>query len=152
VVRTTPLGASGAPLKAGAFVRAEIDPVPVAATLLLDREAILTRDGRNYVFRVRGDRAEQVPIQLGATGARIAEVDGGIDENDRVVVGDVVERLADGAPVDVTGDRPLPSGSPGSAPADGGAAVTTSASPDGGAGVAPADDAAAAAIATGAEG
>ena len=100
-----------AALKAGAFVRAEIDPVPIADSLLLDREAILTRDGRNYVFRVRGDRAEQVPIELGATGARLAEVNSGVEENDRVVVGDVVERLADGAPVSVTGERPLPAGS-----------------------------------------
>ena len=85
--------------------------MPIADSLLLDREAILTRDGRNYVFRRRGDRAEQVPIELGATGARLAEIDGGVAEGDQVVVGDVVERLADGAPIRVTGERPLPSGS-----------------------------------------
>jgi RND family efflux transporter MFP subunit len=112
-----PLDGAGAPLKAGAFVRAEIDPVPVSDSLLLDREAILTRDGRNYVFRVRGQRAEMVPIELGATGARVAAVNRGIDENDRLVVGDVVERLADGAPVNVTGDRPLPRASSPTAPA-----------------------------------
>ena len=71
------------PLKAGAFVRAEIDPVPIADSLLLDREAILTRDGRNYVFRVHGERAEQVPIELGATGARLAEVHAGVDEDEQ---------------------------------------------------------------------
>ena len=47
---------AAAPLKAGAFVRAEIDPVPIAHSLLIDREAVLTRDGRNYVFRIRDDR------------------------------------------------------------------------------------------------
>jgi multidrug efflux pump subunit AcrA (membrane-fusion protein) len=121
-----PLDATAMPLKAGAFVRAEIDPVPMADSLLLDREAILTRDGRSYVFRRSGDRAEQVPIELGATGARLAEIDGGIAEGDQVVVGDVVERLADGAPIRVTGERPLPSGSSVSPPEGAGGEMATS--------------------------
>jgi RND family efflux transporter MFP subunit len=121
-----PLEASAILLKAGAFVRAEIDPVPIGDSLLLDREAILTRDGRNYVFRRRGDRAEQVPIELGATGARLAEIDGGVGDGDQVVVGDVVERLADGAPIRVTGERPLPIGSSVSPPEGGGGAMPTS--------------------------
>ncbi len=126
-----PLDAAPTLLKAGAFVRAEIDPVAIGDSLLLDREAILTRDGRNYVFRRRGDRAEQVPIELGATGARLAEIDGGVAEGDQVVVGDVVERLADGAPIRVTGERPLPSGSSVSPPEDGGAGVMTTSTESG---------------------
>jgi RND family efflux transporter MFP subunit len=121
-----PLEAAGVPLKAGAFVRAEIDPRPLGDSLLVDREAILTRDGRNYVFRRRGDRAEQVAIEIGATGARLAEIDGGIEEGEQVVVGDVVERLADGAPIQVTGERPLPSGSSVSPPEGAGGAMDAS--------------------------
>jgi hypothetical protein len=138
-----PLEAAGVPLKAGAFVRAEIDPVPLGDSLLVDREAILTRDGRSYVFRLRGDRAEQVAIGIGATGARLAEVDGGVAEGEQVVVGDVVERLADGAPIQVTRERPLPSGSSVSPPADGGGAVATSPSGASGESELPAADAAA---------
>jgi hypothetical protein len=121
-----PLEVAGVPLKAGAFVRAEIDPRPLCDSLLVDREAILTRDGRNYVFRRRGDRAEQVAIEIGATGARLAEIDGGIEEGEQVVVGDVVERLADGAPIQVTGERPLPSGSSVSPPEGAGGAMDAS--------------------------
>jgi RND family efflux transporter MFP subunit len=141
-----PLEIAGVPLKAGAFVRAEIDPVPLGDSLLVDREAILTRDGRNYVFRRRGDRAEQVAIELGATGARLAAVDRGVEEGEQVVVGDVVERLADGAPIQVSGERPLPSGSSVSPP-EGGVAVTSSSDE----GAEPAD-ASPAAVAPGAEG
>jgi RND family efflux transporter MFP subunit len=114
-----PIEVPGAPLKAGAFVRGDIDPVPIAESLLLDREAILTRDGRSYAFRRTGDRVEQVPIELGAVGARVAEVARGLGEGEQVVVGDVVERLADGATIRVTGERPLPIGSSVSAPAEG---------------------------------
>jgi membrane fusion protein, multidrug efflux system len=111
-----PIETSGAVVKAGAFVRGDIDPVPIAESLLIDREAILTRDGRNFVFRASGDRAQQVPIELGAVGARLAEVARGLAEGEQVVLGDVVERLADGAPIRVTAQRPLPIGSSISAP------------------------------------
>jgi RND family efflux transporter MFP subunit len=116
-----PIVADAAVVKAGAFVRGDIDPVPVAEALLLDREAVLVRDGRSYAFRRRGGAVEQVPIELGAIGARLAEVHRGLDEGDQVVVGDVVERLADGAPVEVTGERALPIGSSVSAPEGDGA-------------------------------
>jgi RND family efflux transporter MFP subunit len=118
-----PLDGAGTPIKAGAFVRAEIDPVPIGDSLLLDREAVLTRDGRNYVFRISGDRAEQVAIELGATGARLAAVDRGVAEGERLVVGDVVERLADGAPLKITGDRPLPRAAPALPESEGGRAL-----------------------------
>ena len=48
-----------------------------------------------------------------------------------MVVGDVVERLADGAPIRVTGERPLPSGSSVSPPEGGGAGVMTTSTESG---------------------
>ncbi|HVR29266.1 MAG TPA: efflux RND transporter periplasmic adaptor subunit [Thermoanaerobaculia bacterium] len=122
-----PIEADAAVVKAGAFVRGEIDPVPAAEALLIDREAVLVRDGRSYAFRHRDGTAEQVSIELGAIGARLAEVHRGLDDGDQVVVGDVVERLADGSPIRVIGERPLPLGPSAAEPVGvAGARVTTS--------------------------
>ena len=105
-----PIDADAAVIKAGAFVRGDIDPVPVAEALLVDREAILLRDGRSFAFRHAGGMAERIAIELGAVGARVAEVHSGLAEGDEVVVGEVVERLADGAAIQVSERRILPAG------------------------------------------
>jgi hypothetical protein len=105
-----PIEADAASVKAGAFVRGDIDPVPVAEALLLDREAILVRDGRSFAFRHANGTAERVGVELGAIGARVAEVHRGLAEGDEVVVGEVVERLQDGSPIEVSQRRDLPVG------------------------------------------
>jgi RND family efflux transporter MFP subunit len=86
-------------LKAGAFVRGEIEPSMKDAVLLVDRSALITLDGRTYAFRVSDGRAERVPVRLGVVGEGDAEVLSGLAEGDEVVVGRIVARLADGAQV-----------------------------------------------------
>ena len=107
-------------VKSGAFVRAEIRPTPRSGVLVVDRSALLLRDGRSYVFKIlRGDmegsdranndRADddrvngtlvaQTPVRVGARGTQSVEILDGLSEGDAVVVGTIVERLADGSRV-----------------------------------------------------
>jgi RND family efflux transporter MFP subunit len=95
-------------VKAGSYARAEVlatrpDPRP-----LVDRSALLMRDGRSYVFRVEGSVARRTPVRVGALVDERAEILSGVAEGDRVVRGAVVTRLADGDEIRVedaaTGD------------------------------------------------
>jgi len=86
-------------LKSGAFVRAEISPGPRPETLLVERSAIAQREGSSFVFRLADGRAERVNVRLGVLGLKDAEVLDGLEQDDVVVVGDVVGRLATGARV-----------------------------------------------------
>ena len=85
--------------KAGAFVRAEIRPKTDGATIV-ERAAVLNRDGRAYVFSAQAGRARQIEVTLGATGARWVEIRSGAKPGDAVITGPLIERLADGAPID----------------------------------------------------
>ncbi|MEE2775517.1 MAG: efflux RND transporter periplasmic adaptor subunit [Acidobacteriota bacterium] len=96
-----PIPDSVAGVKAGAFVRAEISAAPQGESLLVDRDAILRRDGRTYVFRRSGTSVERVSVGLGAVGAMEVEVRTGLGEGDEIVVGEVIQRLSDGASVSV---------------------------------------------------
>lgn len=86
-------------IKAGAFVRAEIEPTARSGVLVVDRAAILAREGRTFVFRLSDGVAERVPIRVGVTGTSEVEVLNGVASGDRVVVGEAVERLESGARV-----------------------------------------------------
>jgi RND family efflux transporter MFP subunit len=86
-------------IKAGAFVRAEIEPAPRQGALLVDRAAVTRQDGAAFVFRVVDGTVERRPVRLGIVGAREAEILSGLSEADEVVVGAVVARLMDGAPI-----------------------------------------------------
>ncbi|MFQ5699817.1 MAG: efflux RND transporter periplasmic adaptor subunit [Myxococcota bacterium] len=88
-------------IKAGAFVRAEVDPSPRVGALLVDRASVVRRDGAAMVFRVKDGIAERVPVQIGVEGPREVEILGGLQPDDEVVVGDVVSRLMDGARIRV---------------------------------------------------
>jgi len=83
-------------VKAGSYARAEVvasrsDPRP-----LVDRSALLMRDGRSYVFRKVGNVAHRIPVRVGALVDDRAEILSGVAEGDLVVRGAVVTRLADG--------------------------------------------------------
>jgi RND family efflux transporter MFP subunit len=86
-------------LKSGAFVRAEISPGPRPEALLVERSAVVQREGSSFVFRVADGRAERVTVRLGVLGLQDAEVLEGLAEGDRVVLGEVAGRLSDGARV-----------------------------------------------------
>jgi len=85
--------------KAGAFVRAEIWPRTPGGAVIVERAAVLNRDGRAYVFSAQAGRARQVEVTVGATGARWVEIRNGAEPGDTVITGPLIERLADGAPL-----------------------------------------------------
>ena len=80
-------------LQPGMFVRAAIAGKIYPDKLMVPNEAILTRDGRPLVFKVEGDQAKWVYVQLGLRNDRFAEVEsvlqgGPLDEGTLVVVSD----------------------------------------------------------------
>ena len=91
--------------KSGAFVRAKITPVATRQGVIVPRSSVLRRDGVSYVFRVVDNRAVQTTIAVGVTGLRLAEVIDGLEAGDSVIVGGLIDRLADGSPVTVRGTR-----------------------------------------------
>jgi HlyD family secretion protein len=78
-------------LRAGMSANVEIE-VERRENVLLVPNAAVRRDretGRAFVHRVVGDRAEEVEIRLGAQGETESEVLEGLQEGDRVVLGEV---------------------------------------------------------------
>ncbi len=78
-------------IKPGMFVRAIIAGERFENQLLVPREAILTRDGRPLLFKVDGDRAKWLYLQLGNQNDYVVGVDrvlqgGTLADGDRVVV------------------------------------------------------------------
>jgi RND family efflux transporter MFP subunit len=102
-------------VKAGAFVRAEIEPRARQGALLVERSAIVRSEGAVFVFRILDGVAERVPVRVGIVGAREVEVLDGLAEGDEVVVGEVVARLTPGTPV-----RPIGEPAPGARAASAG--------------------------------
>jgi HlyD family secretion protein len=78
-------------LRAGMSANVEIE-VERRENVLLVPNAAVRRDretGRAFVYRVVGDRAKEVEIRLGAQGETESEVLEGLQEGDRVVLGEV---------------------------------------------------------------
>jgi len=83
-------------LKAGSYIYADITATPASPRPVVDRSALLMRDGRTYLFRVEGDRVRQIDVRVGAVTDEWVEILSGADVGDRVAHGDAVGRLADG--------------------------------------------------------
>ena len=96
--------------KAGAFVRAEIRPRTRGGAMIVERAALLNRDGRAYLFTAEDGLARQIEVTVGATGSRLVEIRTGVEAGDAVIVGPVIDRLADGAPVQAVEPPPLAAG------------------------------------------
>lgn len=62
-------------------VRQAVDAVTVPAS------AVISADGRDTVWRVRGGRAERVPVTLGVQGEDVVQVVSGIAAGQQVIVG-----------------------------------------------------------------
>jgi RND family efflux transporter MFP subunit len=80
-------------LRPGMFARALISGERFEDRLLVPREAILTRDDRPLLFKVDGDRAKWLYVDLGESNDHLVEVKsvlqgGTLDPDDRVVVSD----------------------------------------------------------------
>jgi membrane fusion protein (multidrug efflux system) len=86
-------------VKAGSYVRAEVLPTPGPPRAVVDRSALLLRDGRSYVFRVEAGTARRVHVRVGAMTTDRVEILSGLEVGDRVVRGQAVGRLVDGDPI-----------------------------------------------------
>ncbi len=80
-------------LRPGMFARALISGERFKDRLLVPREAILTRDGRPLLFKVDGDRAKWLYVDLGESNDHLVEIKnvlqgGTLDPGDRVIVSD----------------------------------------------------------------
>jgi RND family efflux transporter MFP subunit len=99
-------------VKAGSYVRAELFPAREEPRPVVPDTAIRSIDGRSYAFRLADGRVERVRVRLGVVDEARVEVLAGLAVGDRVAVGDVVQRLGDGAPVLPATEAALPSGAP----------------------------------------
>ncbi|HKJ23345.1 MAG TPA: efflux RND transporter periplasmic adaptor subunit [Myxococcota bacterium] len=86
-------------LKAGVFAEFVIHPQPRTGVLLVPREAIRTEEGRTRVLALRDGHAVAVPIQIGAVSHDAVEVTAGIEDGERVIVGDEAQTVAPGMAV-----------------------------------------------------
>jgi RND family efflux transporter MFP subunit len=80
-------------MRPGMFARALIAGERYEGRLLIPREAVLMRDARPLVFKVEGDRAKWLYVELGVSNDHLVEVTsvlqgGTLDADDRVVVSD----------------------------------------------------------------
>jgi RND family efflux transporter MFP subunit len=91
-------------VKAGSYLRAEVEMSSGESSPTVDRSALLTRDGRTYVFRVSGDTVERVRVRVGLMDADRAQILSGLASGDEVVRGEAVGRLEGGAPIERIGD------------------------------------------------
>jgi len=86
-------------VKAGSYVRAELRPTRREPHPVIDRSALLTRDGRSFVLRLEEGRTRRIAVRTGILTARRAEILAGVAPGDRLVLGEAVRRLPDGARV-----------------------------------------------------
>jgi RND family efflux transporter MFP subunit len=91
-----PVASDATALKAGAYARAEIEASSTSPRAVIDRSALVTRDGRSYVVRVEEGQARRVPVRIGATAGGRVEILGGLEVGEAVVVGEATGRLAEG--------------------------------------------------------
>ena len=72
-------------VKAGSYLRAEVEMSSGEPAPIVDRSAVLTRDGRTYVFRVTEDTVERVPVRVGVVDDDRAQILNGLVDGDEVV-------------------------------------------------------------------
>lgn len=68
--------------------------------ILIPEEALVPRQGRQYVFVVRDGKAVELEVQLGARAPGLAEIRQGLDSDDQVIV-EGAHKLRNGAAVTV---------------------------------------------------
>lgn len=90
-------------VKAGSYLRAEVEMSSGTAPTV-DRSALLTRDGRTYVFRLRSDTVERVPVRVGVVDDERAQILRGVAAGEEVVRGEAVGRIESGARIERMAD------------------------------------------------
>ena len=75
----------GAGARAGMYVSGEIHQ-PLREGVVVPAESVVIRDGRAYVLRLNGDRAQQVAVNTGRRQGALTEIIAGISAGDAVIV------------------------------------------------------------------
>lgn len=88
----------GPALKSGMSAEAEITPAGRDSVLIIPTSALLNREGRQVVYLDRNGTAVQTEVETGRRLAGSAEVLGGLEEGDLVLVSGIT-RLSEGEPV-----------------------------------------------------
>lgn len=86
-------------LKAGAFVRVELELQSPDGAVWVPHDAIRSQEGRHSVLRVQEGHAVEVPVELGRISEQTAEVVSGLESGDDVVVAPAASSIRPGAPV-----------------------------------------------------
>ncbi|MBX2858510.1 MAG: efflux RND transporter periplasmic adaptor subunit [Cellvibrionaceae bacterium] len=58
----------------------------IASTLRVERGGFLQADGGNFAYKVQGEKAQRVPIRIGATSINYIEILAGLTEGDTIIV------------------------------------------------------------------
>jgi RND family efflux transporter MFP subunit len=101
-------------LKGGTFASGRVVSRTISKVLVIPTAAVrLTADGQQYVYRLAGKAVDVATVQLGAVDERggVAEVLNGLNEGDRIIVGNV-GTLGRGMQVIIAGEE-APAGRPG---------------------------------------
>jgi RND family efflux transporter MFP subunit len=88
-------------LEAGAAGNQEAAPGDARRLPAIPAEAVFSRDGRDYVWRIDDDRVERRAVQLGATRGNRVIVNAGISAGDRIVADPSGLTIEEGARVRV---------------------------------------------------
>jgi membrane fusion protein (multidrug efflux system) len=86
-------------LKPGMFLTVNLERAR-QKVLMVPEEALSPRQGRQYVFLVQNGRAVEREVEVGSRSPGLAEIRAGVLAGD-VVVTEGVQRLRDGAPVEI---------------------------------------------------
>jgi RND family efflux transporter MFP subunit len=83
-----------------AFLSREVREGEQKARTALPARAVVTRNGKQSVFLVQGDRVKETPIRTGETFGDMIEVLGGVKTGDRIAVSPL-DKLRDGSRVKI---------------------------------------------------
>ena len=86
-------------VKAGSYVQARIEIPSGPPSPVIDRSALVLRDGASHVFRLEGDTVRRVAVRAGAMTPDRVEIISGVAVGDELVRGDAAARLTDGETV-----------------------------------------------------
>ena len=69
-----------------AFLSRPLDPAEVKPRLMIPGAAVVSDQGRDYVFRLEDHRVRRLPVSLGERAGDLVEVTGGVEEGWRLVL------------------------------------------------------------------
>lgn len=92
-------------IKAGLFARSSIDILQREDTIAIPKDAVMTKNGRTYVFVLdQDDKVAMRDVTIGLLNDTDEEILSGVNHGDRVVLTNQ-DRLQDGSSVKVAGDE-----------------------------------------------